>query len=99
MMMVHRFTGRFSLNTRALRGLNVMLGLLLCSSALQAAPVGDFDAQVECALETAEGAWADSLLDIVQPGAAYDEQVFTELSPILDSPEAIKLPEDQLLTD
>ena len=59
---------------------------------------------VAAALAVAEGAWAESLLQLEssaqeRDSSPYDEQIFTELSPILDSPDAIKLPEDQLLTD
>ena len=103
-MTVHRFIGHSFLSVKAssiVAGSRYVtaLGLILGSFFLHAAPALDFDTQVEAALATAEGAWAESLLDITQPGSAYDEQVFTELSPILDSPDAIKLPEDQLLTD
>jgi hypothetical protein len=59
-----------------------------------------FSDSVAAALASAEGAWADSLLALdaaaMQP---FDEQIFTEISPILDSAEGIKLPQDQLLAD
>lgn len=95
MMMEHRFIGRCVLITKAA----IWGALAAIAGQVQAAPAEDYtDALLE-ALASAEGAWADSLLG--QPSAAtpYDEQIFTELSPILDSPQGIKLPQDQQLTD
>jgi hypothetical protein len=77
---------------------------LLHSGVAVAAPVDYANENLAAALATAEGAWADSLLRLQslateREASPYDEQIFTELSPILDSPDAIKLPEDQLLSD
>lgn len=106
--MEHNCIGRCALNIKrgfshTGRVLALSLGLLL-SSAAQAAPVDSLDQRLAAAFEMAEGAWVDSLLKLKGSAGegqaqAYDEQVFTELSPILDSPDAINLPEDQLLTD
>ena len=107
-MMEHNCTGRCALIIEravsgCLRSLALAAALLLFNAA-HAAPVDYQDERLAAALATAEGAWADSLLKLEggrgeRDTLAYDEQIFTELSPILDSPEAIKLPEDQLLTD
>ena len=102
MMTVHRFIGRYVLNTSsARRRLGLVLAVLLCGSA-HAAPASRIDSAAD-ALAVAEGAWADTLLQArsqdEQTWGSYDEQIFTELSPLIDSPEAVKLPEDQLLTD
>ena len=103
-MMEHNSTGRCVLNTS--RRLRVLLCCALSVTAVTApaAPVDQFDQALSAALQTAEGAWSDSLLQIERAvsereSAPYDEQVFTELSPILDSPDAIKLPQDQQLLD
>ncbi len=57
------------------------------------------DSVLEIIGELTDG-WVDS---VMQPQAGgqevLSEQIFTEISPLLDSPEAVKLPEDQLLAD
>ncbi len=112
-MMEHNCTGRCALIIKRLRrlriglcGLRRGLATLLFAVPLTvaASPVDYPEERLAAALAIAEGAWVDTLLkhNGVQgerDTLAYDEQIFTELSPILDSPEAIKLPEDQLLTD
>jgi len=102
--MAHRSIGR-CVSIIELRGIALALLMSLAGAAF-GAPGGAGEHAMEdlaAALDTAEGAWVDTVLNA---GAAregqstpYDEQIFTELSPILDSLEAIKLPEDQLLTD
>jgi hypothetical protein len=96
MMMGHKSTGRCSMRTRF-----KLLGCLCFVFALPAEATDQcFSDSVASALATAEGAWADSLLDQGDASVVpYDEQIFTEISPILDSQEGIKLPEDQLLAD
>ena len=96
MMMAHKFTGRCNMRTN-LR----ILGCLCLMLALPAAASDQcFTDSVAAALATAEGAWAESLLGAEGVSKVpYDEQIFTEISPILDSQEGIKLPEDQLLAD
>ena len=102
-MMELSSTGRFaSTIKRTLRGCSA--GLLLAAGVAQGAPASYGEGELAAALAVAEGAWADSLLQLdtsaqERDALSYDEQIFTELSPILDSPDAIKLPEDQLLTD
>ena len=95
MMTVHKFTGRYGLITKAIAG--AMLALLAAQT--QAAPAEHYSDALLESLAAAEGARADSLLQQPPGNAAYDEQIFTELSPILDSPQGIKLPEDQQLSD
>jgi len=75
------------------------LVLFTLAAGVHAAPVNEFTDATADALASAEGAWADSLLRARERTGSYDEQIFTELSPILDTLESIKLPEDQLLTD
>ena len=102
-MMELSSTGRFaSTIKRSLCGCSV--GLLFAAAGVQAAPVSYGEGDVAAALAVAEGAWADSLLQLEssaqeRDSSPYDEQIFTELSPILDAPEAIRLPEDQLLSE
>jgi len=99
MMKVLRYIGHCVLRGNSFISA-LLCGLLLAAvSTAQAAPVNEFADATADALATAEGAWADSLLGVNDRSSNYDEQIFTELSPILDSLESIKLPEDQLLTD
>lgn len=96
MMMAHKYTGRCNMPTN--------LRLLACLCLVLAMPAAAseqcFSDSVAAALATAEGAWAESLLaDHGVLKVPYDEQIFTEISPILDSQQGIKLPEDQLLAD
>lgn len=95
-MTVLKFIGRCVLS-----GNSLLAGLMLLtvSAGGHAAPVDQFSDTALDALATAEGGWADSLLRAGERAGSYDEQIFTELSPILDALESIKLPEDQLLTD
>lgn len=99
-MMAHSFTGRCALYTRTLilRAL-ILLMLVGLSPQVLAASADDFDVQIREALAAADAAWTRSLLLPEPENAAYDEQVFTELSPILDSPEGVKLPDDQRLPE
>ncbi len=94
-MMAHSFIGRCALFTK-----HVILVVLvsLCPQVL-AASAEDFDVEVKDALATLDAAWTRSLLLPDSENSAYDEQVFTELSPILDSPQGVKLPEDQQLPE
>ena len=45
-------------------------------------------------LEIVAGAWQPAAPD-AGPTAPLDEQIFTDLSPIVDSPNAVRLPTDQ----
>jgi hypothetical protein len=96
MMMEHKSTGRCSMRTKF-----KLLGCLCIAFAIPAQATDQcFSDSVASALATAEGAWVDSLLAQGNVSVVpYDEQIFTEISPILDSAEGIKLPEDQLLVD
>lgn len=61
-----------------------------------AAPAPELDEALAVELSLAEGAWTEIMTALPKlEGQPYDEQIFTELSPIVDSPEALKLPEDQ----
>ena len=94
-MMAHSFIGRCALYTKYA----ILVALVsLCPQAL-AASAEDFDVEVRDALAAADAAWTRSLLLPEPEITAYDEQVFTELSPILDSPEGVRLPEDQQLSE
>ena len=102
--MEHKYTGRCASTTKRTSKLALCGLLAACTAGLQAAPVDYHGDDLADALETAQGAWAESLIRLEDPtqereGGIYDEQIFTELSPILDSPEAIRLPEDQLLSE
>ncbi len=101
-MTVHRFIGRYvSSMIKIYRRLGLAMAIWLVGS-VHAAPTESMDTLGD-ALAIAEGAWADTLLQVrsqdQKTWGNYDEQIFTELSPIIDSPEGVKLPEDQLLTD
>lgn len=51
----------------------------------------------EALIDAANHGWVDTYLS--HPDDALDEQVFTDISPILDSPDPVKLPEDQRTED
>ena len=94
-MMAHSFTGRSVLFIRRF----VLLALISASPLLQTASADDYDIEISEALASADAAWARSLLLPDAENTPFDEQIFTELSPILDSPQGVKLPEDQLLQE
>ena len=94
-MKAHSFTGRCALYTKPV----ILVVLLTLCPQVLAASAEDFDVEVREALAAADAAWTRSLLLPDPENVAYDEQVFTELSPILDSPEGVKLPEDQQLPE
>ncbi len=89
MMTVRRFSGHCAWFAKA--------GLLLASCHASAAPV--LGGEVLEALTAAEGAWVETLIEQSRDLLPYDEQIFTEISPIQDAPDAIKLPPDQVLKD
>ena len=89
MMMVRRFSGPCGWFAKAV--------LLLASCNASAAPI--LGSEVLEALTAAEGAWVETLIEESRNLLPYDEQIFTEISPIQDAPDAIKLPPDQVLKD
>ncbi len=95
-MMACSFTGRCAM--RFSRLLIIGLAALVPYGAM-AAPSQTLSESIAEALATAERAWADTTLPDGSDAVPFDEQIFTEISPILDSPNTIKLPEDQLLSD
>ena len=93
-MTVHNSTGHYSMRIK----LALLAGFAWSFTSLaMAAPV--LPEGVARSLAIVEAAWVDSLLPEDSKLVPFDEQIFTEISPILDSQESIKLPEDQLLTD
>ena len=98
-MTVHKFIGRCATIINTL--VRPVIGAACLSAAVQlhATPAADYTSELLDALAVADGAWADSLLHEPSAATPYDEQIFTELSPILDSPQGVKLPDDQQLTD
>lgn len=99
--MARRFFGQFNMNTNCnalLLGLIALLCCLPVHGAPEHAQLLDAEAQA-ASLRLAEGAWVDLEHVGERLSEKYDEQIFTEISPILDSPDAVKLPDDQLLTD
>jgi hypothetical protein len=105
--MARKYTGLYVMNIKrstntkrviALLAVHMMLGGSFASVAY-AAPAQISAAEAADALGIAEGAWAAIIDGDMGGNGEYDEQIFTELSPLIDTPEGIKLPEDQLLTD
>ena len=94
-MMAHSFTGRCALYIKRV----ILMALVSTCTQVLAASAEDFDVDVRDALASADAAWTSSLLLPDPENTAYDEQVFIELSPILDSPQGVKLPEDQQMTE
>ena len=95
-MTVRKSTGRCALRTNLVR---VALLSWFCTELAMAASAEPLAESVAEALATAEGAWVETVLSEASELTSYDEQIFTEMSPILDSSQSVKLPEDQLLTD
>ena len=93
-MTVHRFTGCCAMRV------NVVLAAvaLMFGSMVGAAPA-PLPPEVQDALDTAEGGWVESIISDSRELLPYDEQIFTDISPIRDAADAIKLPPDQDLTE
>ena len=84
-MMVRRFIGHCVLVVSGTLGLTA-----------QGEPVTELSEPLERLLESTtlgwvSGPWSESLV--------LDENIFTDVSPLLDSKEPVKLPEDQQLAD
>lgn len=90
-MMVRKFIGRSNMLARC----SWVFALALLTSLTAAEPVAQ-DVEFDALIESAVNGWADVLLPDVEP---LDEQIFTEISPLIDSPEGVRLPEDQQLAD
>ena len=90
-MMEHKCSGRLDMLARSLW---VCL-LTLTTSSVSAEPVPQ-DIEFDALIESTVNGWADALLPDVEP---LDEQIFTEISPLIDSPDGVRLPEDQQLAD
>lgn len=90
-MMVRNFSGRFAITAKLLPA--VLMALLWQTG--HAEPVSQA-LDVRAVLESAVNGWSDEILPDLDP---LDEQVFTEISPLIDSPESVRLPEDQQLAD
>ncbi|NKC01127.1 MAG: hypothetical protein GKR90_21890 [Pseudomonadales bacterium] len=79
-------------NKLALRG--IWLGILLVDAQVSfAEPV---TVEIQAVLEGAANGWTDA---IIADSAPMDEQIFTEISPLIESPDSVRLPEDQKLAD
>lgn len=86
MMMAHRFSGLFVLITSA---------SLCCASWVWADPTL-VDAELGAAA-AAQRSWSQAIP--ADQSLVLDEQIFTDLSPLLDSLNAVRLPEDQRSAD
>lgn len=94
-MMAHSFIGRCALFIKHM----ILVALVSTCPQVLAASAEDFDVDIRDALASADAAWTRSLLLPDPENTAYDEQVFIELSPILDSPQGVKLPADQQMPE
>ena len=78
----------------------VLSGMLACFMAgVTTAAPAPLPADVQAALETAEGGWVETIIADSRELLPYDEQIFTDISPIRDAAEAVKLPADQELSE
>ncbi len=93
--MTHNSFGRCVMPTK----LGPAILFCVASLAAQATPLDQLEGDMALVFEHAQSAWAESLISQGRDTLPLDEQIFTDLSPILDSPQSIKLPADQLLTD
>ena len=82
-MMERKFSSRCALIT------SLSCVLTVASSVVLGQPA---DAEVESLVEGAVVEWTGDLMPAPEP---LDPQIFTEISPLIDSPDAVKLPEDQ----
>ena len=71
---------------------------LLIGTAASAAPA-PLDPAVQEALDAGEGGWVETIIADSRELLPYDEQIFTDISPIRDAADAIKLPPDQDLPE
>ena len=93
-MMVHNSSGHLSLSVNMIRAV-VLTCLVAVAPMAMAEPVKQ-DLVLESILESAINSWTKT----IQPeGEVMDEQIFTEISPLIDSPEGVQLPEDQQVAD
>lgn len=91
-MMAHNYFGRFDMHVRVGVLIGLFFSLVGYTSFVNAEPVNQ-ELKVEVIIESAINSWTESILPEIEP---MDEQIFTEISPLIDSPESIRLPEDQL---
>jgi hypothetical protein len=73
-----------------------LLVLTLGASVVSAQPALTFAERVEGVIESASQSWVQ---EVVVDVPRFDEKIFTELSPLIEAPAAVKLPEDQQLAD
>jgi hypothetical protein len=94
-MTVYKYTGAYSMPAkRSMAASGILLGLLLLGTqAIFADPV---TVEIQSILEGAANGWTDA---IIADSAPMDEQIFTEISPLIESPSSVRLPEDQELAD
>ncbi len=100
-MTVHRFTGCCAMRIRttvAAVRLAVAAGAILIGNFAAAAPA-PLEAEVQEALDAAEGGWVETIIADSRELLPYDEQIFTDISPIRDAEDAIRLPADQDLPE
>ena len=90
-MMEHKCSGRLDMLARSL-----WAGLLVLAAGFASAEPVTQDIEFEALIESSVNGWVDALLPDVEP---LDEQIFTEISPLIDSPDGVRLPEDQQLAD
>ena len=93
-MMVHNSSGHLSLSGNMIRAV-VLTCLVAVAPMAMAEPVKQ-DLVLESILESAINSWTKTILP---EGEVMDEQIFTEISPLIDSPEGVQLPEDQQVAD
>ncbi|XOV84505.1 MAG: hypothetical protein ACFHXK_05180 [bacterium] len=98
--MAHSFTGPCALfiNQSFLKQAMLVALASICLQA-DAAPADNYELELREALAAADAAWTKSMLLPDDKNSPYDEQIFIELSPILDSPEGVKLPDDQQIVE
>lgn len=90
-MMVRKFFGRSNMLAKC----SWVFAIAFLTSVTAAEPVTQ-DVEFDALIESTVNGWTDALLPDVEP---LDEQIFTEISPLIDSPEGVRLPEDQQLAD
>ena len=98
-MMARKFSGHSALITKPMH-IKVLAGVVLwlACAGVTAQPSLTFEQQVEQLIDGASHTW---LAEQVEAGGAesMDETLFTDISPLIESSEPVKLPEDQQLAE
>ena len=75
----------------------LLLLVELCATRALATPVDEVDFNLETLASGPVQNWIQAMEPAVTE--AFDPQIFTEISPLIESPDAVRLPEEQTLAE